>query len=253
MFSALLKPFLRSAPAPAAVPAGSRVYAIGDIHGRADLLETLHAAILADADGAPGAVRRVAVYIGDYVDRGLHAREVIDLLLDAPLPGFESVHLKGNHEDMMLRFLADAAAGPPWFANGGEATLLSYGVGGPPPRDAAMLEDVRLRLVAALPPRHLAFLEGLALSHREGGYLFVHAGLRPGVPATDQRDEDLMWIRDDFLESTADHGVIVVHGHSIAYEPERHANRIGIDTGAFTTGRLTSLVLDGESQRFMST
>jgi serine/threonine protein phosphatase 1 len=257
------------------VPAGSRVYAIGDIHGRADLLALLHAAILEDAAQAQsqtetgaGGARRVAVYVGDYVDRGLHSREVIDLLLREKLPGFESVFLMGNHEDMMLRFLADAGAGPLWLANGGDATLVSYGVrgaadpsadGGGPSADgggnerAVRFESLRGALAAALPADHLAFLRALRPSHAEGDYLFVHAGVRPGVPVARQRREDLLWIRDEFLDSAADHGAVVVHGHSIAYQPERHANRIGIDTGAYVTGHLTALVLDGATQRFMST
>ncbi|MEN8197815.1 MAG: metallophosphoesterase, partial [Pseudomonadota bacterium] len=256
MIQTLLKSFRRGARPPPAPPAGSRIYAVGDIHGRADLLARLHRAILADAaavGSAAGAARRLVVYIGDYVDRGLQSREVIDLLLDSALPGFEAVHLKGNHEDMMLRFLADAAQGPFWLANGGYATLASYGVGAPPPpHDAAVLEDLRHRLEAALPPRHRDFLGSLALSHAEGDYLFVHAGVRPGAPAAAQREEDMMWIRDDFLDSRADHGQIVVHGHSINHQPEQRPNRIGIDTGAFTTGHLTCLVLDGAMQRFIA-
>jgi len=259
MIQTLLKSFRRGAKPPPAPPAGSRIYAVGDIHGRADLLARLHRAILADAAGevggaGPGPARRLVVYIGDYVDRGLQSREVIDLLLDSPLPGFEAVHLKGNHEDMMLRFLADSAGGPPWLDNGGLATLASYGVGAPPPpHDAAVLEDLRHRLAAALPPRHREFLATLVPCHEEGDYLFVHAGIRPGAPAAAQRDEDMMWIRDDFLDSRADHGHVVVHGHSIHYQPEQRPNRIGIDTGAFTTGRLTCLVLEGATQRFIAT
>jgi serine/threonine protein phosphatase 1 len=263
MLSSLFRSIRRTpAPAPPTVPSGSRVYAIGDIHGRADLLALLHAAILEDVAQAETTPNKlVAVYVGDYVDRGLHSREVIDLLLREPLPGFESVHLMGNHEDMMLGFLADAGAGPQWLANGGDATLVSYGV-----RDAATaapaadggadsdrMDGLRAGLAAALPADHLAFLRALRPSHAEGDYLFVHAGVRPGVPVARQRREDLLWIRDEFLDSAADHGAVVVHGHSIAYQPEVTANRIGIDTGAYVTGHLTALVLDGESQRFMST
>ncbi len=257
MLSALFRS-IRRAPARAAptVPSGSRVYAIGDIHGRADLLALLHAAILEDVAQAETTPNKlVAVYVGDYVDRGLHSREVIDLLLREPLPGFESVHLMGNHEDMMLGFLADAGAGPQWLANGGDATLVSYGVrnvadGG---ADSDRMEGLRAGLAAALPARHLAFLRALRPSHAEGDYLFVHAGVRPGVPVARQRTSDLLWIRDEFLDSGDDHGAVVVHGHSIAYAPEAAANRIGIDTGAYVTGHLTALVLDGATQRFMST
>ncbi len=258
MIQTLLKSFRRGArPPPPALPAGSRVYAIGDIHGRADLLARLHRAILADAaavGSAAGAARRLVVYIGDYVDRGLQSREVIDLLLDSALPGFEAVHLKGNHEDMLLRFLDDPAAGPLWLANGGDATLASYGIGAwRRPLDIDALGELSGRLARALPARHEAFLRGLVHAHEEGDYLFVHAGVRPGAPAAAQREEDMMWIRDDFLNSRADHGHVVVHGHSIHYEPEERPNRIGIDTGAFATGRLTCLVLEGATQRFIAT
>ena len=239
-------------PAPRA-PAGSRIYAIGDIHGRSDLLADLRARILADAAGA-GAARLVAVYIGDYVDRGMDSRGVIDMLLDAPLRGFESVHLIGNHEDMLLQFLDDSGAGPLWLGNGGGETLISYGVAGAPmSRGEGELERMRLELRKVFPVRHAVFLKHLAHSHVEGDYLFVHAGVRPGLAADRQSPDDMMWIRGEFLDSRADHGKIVVHGHSISGEPEIRRNRIGIDTGAFATGRLTCLVLDGEEQRFLTT
>ncbi len=253
MISALLKSLRRARPAPPATPEGRRIYAIGDIHGRADLLARLHETILADAHAA-GPAQCVVVYVGDYVDRGLHVREVIDLLLDSALPGFESVHIKGNHEDMMLLFLDDAAAGPLWLANGGDATLASYGVGGwRPPLDEEALDTLQARLREALPPRHEAFLRGLRTNHVEGDYLFVHAGLRPGVPLDRQTEHDLLWIREEFLGSRADHGKIVVHGHSINYQPEEFVNRIGIDTGAFATGHLTCLVLDGTQRWILAT
>jgi len=231
-----------------------RIYAVGDIHGRADLLAALHEAILEDAAAADSDAQRVVVYVGDYVDRGLQSYEVIDLLLDEPLPGFDAVHLKGNHEDMLLRFLNEPAKGHLWLANGGDATLASYGVGDwRPPLDENLLADLSERLWEELPSSHLAFLEGLALSHVEGGYLFVHAGVRPGVPVMQQAAKDMMWIRDGFLSSRADHGHVVVHGHSTNYRPEERPNRIGIDTGAFATGHLTALVLDGTQRRFIST
>jgi len=262
MIATLLRPFRRVSAPPPAVPPGRLVYAIGDIHGRDDLLVRLRETIRADAqaaareaaaEGRP-APQPVVIHLGDYVDRGLHSREAIGLLLDAPLPGFESIHLKGNHEDMLLRFLDDPSIGRVWLANGGDATLASYGVGNwRPPLDDAGLEDLRHRLRAALPPRHLAFLRGLAHCHEEGDYLFVHAGVRPGVAPAERRPEDMMWIRDGFLDSRADHGQMVVHGHSIEYRPDERPNRIGIDTGAFATGRLTALALAGATRRFLST
>lgn len=239
---------------PASVTPGCRVYAIGDIHGRADLLARLHETILEDAALAEGIERFLAVYIGDYIDRGLQSREVIEMLLDEPLRGFESVHLKGNHEDMLLRFLENPAAGPIWLANGGGGTLLSYGVGtSTQVWGAEALEQLRQRLSDAIPGRHLEFLKSLRLSYKIGDYMLVHAGIRPGRPVDDQDPSDLLWIREEFTASDEDHGKLIVHGHSVKYRPEERPNRIGIDTGAFATGRLTALVLEGQSRRFIQT
>lgn len=235
------------------MPAGARVYAVGDIHGRADLLSEMHGLILADA-AASDAERRVVVYLGDYVDRGLESRQVVDLLLDEPLAGFESVHLKGNHEEFMLVFLEDTGVATGWLNNGGNATLYSYGVGlGDAASMAERVEAAQADLAGKLPPRHLRFLDSLRLSHEEGDYLFVHAGIRPGIPLERQREEDILWIRDDFLDSTRDHGKVIVHGHSITSEPEVLPNRIGIDTGAFGSGTLTCLVLEGAERDFLFT
>ena len=233
------------APPPAA-PAGSRIYAIGDVHGRLDLLTRLHTLIAADAAEA-SARRRVVVYLGDYIDRGPDSRGVIELLLRQPLPGFEHVHILGNHEDYLLQFLERAEVGPHWCAYGGFETLASYGV------RAADFEGARRAFAAAIPPAHVAFLRNLKLTHSEGGYLFVHAGIRPGVALADQQADDLLWIRDEFLDSTDDFGVCVVHGHTIVETPDQRANRIAIDTGAFFTGRLTALVLNGAERRFIQT
>lgn len=236
------------------VPAGSRIYAIGDVHGRLDLLTRLHALIAADA--ADAAVRRrVIVYLGDYIDRGPDSRGVVDLLLQPPLPGFEHVHLFGNHEAFLLQFLEQAEVGPHWCAYGGLATLASYGVR--PPTGftpyAVDFETARRALADKIPPAHLDFLRGLKLTHTEGGYLFVHAGVKPGVALSDQQADDLLWIRDEFLKSADDFGACVVHGHTIVETPEQHTNRIAIDTGAFATGTLTALALDGTDRRFIQT
>ena len=228
------------------VPNDTRVYAIGDIHGRLDLLQAVEGLVLEDAAGAPER-RKVVVYLGDYVDRGPESRGVIEHLVAAPLDGFEAVHLIGNHESMMLAFLEDPSGGPGWMWNGGDATLASYGVAAPniwTGRDR--LAAARDELKRALPPGHRDFLDALALSHREGGYLFVHAGIRPGIALDQQDPTDLMWIREEFLGSAADHGVKVVHGHTIAERPVMLDNRIGIDTGAYLTGRLTCLMLAGD-------
>jgi len=244
----------RDDPAPRAkcTPEGTRLYAIGDIHGRVDLLRRLHETIRDDAASYPG--RRVLIYLGDYVDRGEHSREVINLLLDAPPDGFETHYLMGNHEEMMCAFLEDLSVGQAWMFNGGDATLLSYGVGAPEgllgeTRIAAMQQGLR----DALPDAHRTFLRGLALLHIEGDYLFAHAGIRPGVAPDDQAGHDLMWIREPFLSSRADHGYCVVHGHTIVAEPEFHPNRIAIDTGAYYTNRLTCLVLEDDTGRVLQT
>jgi serine/threonine protein phosphatase 1 len=235
------------------VPSGSRIYAIGDVHGRAELLRHLHHLVHEDAyrHQAP---RNVVVYLGDYIDRGDESRGVIDLLLGEPLPGFEHVHLKGNHEASLLQFLDDLAIGPSWMLYGGAATLYSYGVRPPEPMtDTGELMRAQRELAARLPDAHRAFLGALPLVHVEGDYLFVHAGIRPGVPLDRQTPEDLMWIREEFLESDADYGKIVVHGHTITEEPEVRRNRIGIDTGAFASGRLTCLALAGTDWSFLQT
>ena len=233
-------------------PQNTRIYAIGDIHGRSDLLELLHEQILEDARSC-GSGRLVAVYIGDYVDRGLQSRKVIDLLLNKPLEGFENVYLKGNHDAWLLSFLEDYDAGPSWFATGGQATLISYGVGlvdGGSEKER--LEKAQRELKEFLPPSHLQFLERLALWHVEGDYLFVHAGIKPGVGIEKQVESDLLWIREEFLDSERDHGFRVVHGHSVTDNPDIQRNRIGIDTGAFATNRLTSIVFEGSSHWFLS-
>ena len=253
MLGKLLEKAKAPPPVLPAVADGHRIYAVGDIHGRADLLAEMHAAIREDAADHQ-ANRRVVIYLGDYIDRGMESRAVIDMLLDEPLAEFERVHLKGNHEALMLDFLGNAEAGPGWLMNGGLQTLASYGVA---PESAAMsrvaLEAMREALAEALPQRHLDFLSSLQLVHVEGDYAFVHAGIRPGTPIERQSETDLLWIREAFLDSRANHGKVVVHGHTIAWEPEVLTNRIGIDTGAFASGVLSALVLQGESQEILQT
>lgn len=233
------------------VPEGTRIYAVGDTHGCAERLRELHARIGEDAAGV-SAGRRVVVYLGDYVDRGPDSRGLLDVLLHEPLPGFERVHLKGNHEDILLRFLEDKSVCLHWMQYGGDATCRSYGV---EPLSAPPVADrsgwLRERLRTAMPRGHLDFLNGLSLSRVEGDYLFVHAGIRPGVALDEQAAEDLLWIREPFLGSRADHGKVVVHGHTPAESPVRRRNRIGIDTGACYGGVLTALVLEGAAQRFL--
>lgn len=240
----------KTALPPARIPPGLRVYAVGDVHGRADLLASLLDRIAADAGSYAGS--KQLVFLGDYVDRGVESRQVIDLLTGGLPAGFEAVFLKGNHEAALLDFLADPGIGPDWFAFGGGATLLSYGVS-PDHVQRARFEMAREELLALLPDHHLAFLRSLRLSAQVGDYAFVHAGVRPGVPLERQSERDLLWIREEFLRDDSPHGVMIIHGHTVVSTPEIRQNRIGIDTGAYATGRLTALVLEGGDRRFLTT
>ena len=236
----------------ASTPPDTRIYAIGDVHGRADLLDELQARIAKDARRA-SEKRKVVVYLGDYVDRGPDSAGVIDRLIDGPLADLEQVFLMGNHEEFLLQFLQDPEVGPLWVTNGGDATLASYGVEGAKVCGADEMAGLSEELRENLPDKHLEFLKGLAVSHREGDYLFVHAGIRPGVPLDRQQEEDLLWIREPFLGSPDEHEVVVVHGHTPVATPQVHCNRIAVDTGAVWSGRLTAAVLRGRSQRFLHT
>ncbi|NND58421.1 MAG: serine/threonine protein phosphatase [Xanthomonadales bacterium] len=233
------------------MPAGTRLYSIGDIHGRLDLLEELHELIRADAAGFEG--RKAVVYLGDYIDRGAQSRQVIDRLIEQPLEGFDAIHLMGNHEQAMLDFLAHPEAAAAWLGFGGQVTLLSYGAGLGRIQLAHQVEILRDELETKLPPSHLEFLASCRPMHVEGSYCFAHAGIRPGLPLEQQRPEDLMWIRDEFISSREVHSHIVVHGHSITEEVEWMPNRIGIDTGAYASGLLTALVLEDGDQRLLQT
>jgi serine/threonine protein phosphatase 1 len=228
-----------------------RVYCVGDIHGRADLLEELHAMILADSEPYGG--HKKVIYLGDYIDRGQYSKQVIGLLLDQALEGFESIFLRGNHEQALLDFLEYPDHAANWLNFGGLATLLSYGVQLNRIPAASDLVAISVELRRNLPGAHLDFLNRLPLRHREGSYGFVHAGIRPGIPLAKQDAYDLLWIRDEFTGHALPHECIIVHGHSVSEKPELLPNRIGIDTGACYTGLLTCLVLEGRRQRFLQT
>jgi serine/threonine protein phosphatase 1 len=232
----------------AGVPADHFVAAIGDIHGRLDLVEALWPQIDATSRLSP-ARRRTLIFVGDYVDRGPESRAVVERMLQG-FPGFETVFLKGNHDETLLQFLNDPTIGDAWRSFGGLDTLRSYGVTHAPGQNWA---QTRSDFAAALPRAHAEFFKNLKLHVTVGDYLFVHAGIRPRVPIEDQREADLLWIRDEFLESTANFGRVVVHGHTPTGEPVVRANRIGIDTGAYMTGKLTALVLEERTRRFLST
>jgi serine/threonine protein phosphatase 1 len=247
-----LKQLFASAPAStSAVPNGQRVYAIGDIHGRLDLLRQLHAKIEDDLTSANGLHTKV-IYVGDYVDRGRESSQVIECLIESSLPCDEHVHLLGNHDAWFRRFVEDEGEPMPWLQVGGQATVLSYGVDcSSPSLDDERIEAMRTALQAKVPESHLKFLNALPLTHTVGDYLFVHAGIRPGIPLDAQDDEDLLLIRNPFLSSKADHGKVVVHGHSVSRKVEWQSNRIGIDTGAYATNCLTALVLEGADRRLL--
>lgn len=248
MLNRLFRSKRESAPQPAGAP---RVYAVGDIHGRLDLLRTLYARIEDDAEDAAGPC--TIVFLGDYVDRGPDSAGVIDFLLGAIDPRFDPVFLKGNHEDLWKRFLDEPEIGPAWFDTGGVMTVVSYGIREGLAGRAADFPAIARRLREAMPLAHHAFLDGLSLSHRSGHYLFAHAGIRPRVAVERQDPQDLMWIRREFLGADEFGGLCVVHGHSQVTEATDLPHRIAVDTGAYHSGRLTCVVLDGESRRFMST
>lgn len=228
--------------------AGQLIYAVGDIHGRYDLLRQLLAVIAQDAAGHRG--RPSLILLGDYVDRGPASAEVLTALTWLRRESGARLHLlKGNHEAMMLDALADPTTLPGWMSVGGEDTLRAYGID-PDEGDA---DDLRDRLLDAMPASHLQLLQSLELSVTIGDYLFVHAGIRPGTAIDRQQEQDLLWIREPFLSGSSALEKRVVHGHSWASaEPHVDARRIGVDTGAWKTGVLTAARLEGTELRFLS-
>jgi serine/threonine protein phosphatase 1 len=241
----------------ASVPEGMRIYAVGDIHGRLDLLDRLLDLIQSDSE-ARGAARTQLVFLGDYIDRGSDSRGVVSRLISEPPPGFSRLCLKGNHEAMLLAFLDEPGAGVSWLHNGGNEALLSYGVEQDVIQDAfflgrAGLAEANAAFRALLPDDHLLFYRGLERCFHSGGYFFAHAGVRPCVALESQNENDLIWIRGDFLRHPGDFGAVVVHGHTPAHTPEDLHNRIGIDTLAVRTGKLTAVALEGSRRWFIST
>ena len=239
---------------PALVPSGRRVYAIGDVHGRADLLQRLLHDLREDARHGLYEGRPILIFLGDYVDRGFQSKDVIDILLSTALSPFETYFLKGNHEQAMLQFLGDPTIGPRWAEFGGAETLVSYGV--QPPRTRTSIDDWRQAcedLHVQLPAEHLHFLNNLDLSVRIGDYVFVHAGVRPGVPLEAQSEQDLLWIREDFLQDKRPLGAVIVHGHTPATRPYRDGRRVGLDTGAYLSGKLTAARFEHDSVEFITT
>lgn len=248
----MLRRFFSSPRAVARGQPGWRAYVIGDVHGRLDLLDRLLDDIAADHQSRPGA-RGLIVVVGDLIDRGPDSKGVIERLRRLDLPGFRVVGLAGNHEEALLTILSgDPRPIEGWLRFGGGETLISYGAD--PQAIAALApEDAQRRIAEVIPVEHRFFLEELGDSLRFGDYLFVHAGIRPGVPLELQSIRDLRWIREPFLSDTRDHGMVVVHGHTISDEVEEVGSRIGIDTGAYATGRLTALAIDGDQRWLLAT
>jgi len=233
-------------------PRGQRAYVVGDVHGRLDLLDQLLADIHRDIAERPEA-RVLLVFLGDLIDRGAHSAQVVERLRTYRHPGVRTAFILGNHEEVLLRILAgEAELIDDWRRFGGAQCLESYGV------DVGELigrdDDAQLEIVReAIPKAHAEFLGSFVDTCRFGDYLFVHAGIRPGVELEQQLQSDLRWIRQPFLHDRRDHGFVVVHGHTISSEVEERPNRIGIDTGAYQTGILTALGIEDRKRWLLST
>ncbi|CAN5197779.1 metallophosphoesterase family protein [soil metagenome] len=241
---------LKFSKAPRTDP-GDRVYAIGDIHGRIDLLNLLLAKMEAHSQSLPPCQDVHVIILGDMIDRGPHSAEVVSLIRKYQRGSSSLIALKGNHEDLLLQ----ALEGYPgilraWMKTGGEQTLRSFGI------DPAELGDNPLEaariIERAIPAPLIGWIRDLPLTARSGDYFFCHAGIRPGVALRKQASNDLMWIREDFLNHEGDHGAVIVHGHNIHTEVQMHANRIGIDTGAYRSGVLTALYLEDDKREILS-
>ena len=232
------------------LPAGVRIYAVGDIHGRHHLLAEMLEAIAEDARQNPAA-QIIEVFLGDYIDRGLHSREVIDLLLAAPPFGHQRICLRGNHEETLLRFLDDPKVLRDWANFGGYATLTSYGVAMPTSMSPEQRTILRDQLQKNLPVEHEIFLRNLEMVYQSGDYLFVHAGIAPNLPLAEQTPEHLLWIRQPFLTHKGFFDFYVVHGHSPVGAPEIYHNRANIDVSEAPTASLCCLVVEGSRRRMM--
>ena len=251
-FALLGRLFGRKSARAAPPDTGGRLgYAIGDVHGRLDLLEPLLRDLAEDVARTRPAERPLRVFLGDYVDRGPDSRQVVELILGLQRDGaFEVAALKGNHEEALLQFLDDPGFASAWMEHGGGPTLASYGV--PPAAartDVEAWTRVRDAFAEALPAAHRSFYEGLELMRVVGDYAFVHAGVRPGVALEAQAERDLLWIRYEFLDARGPFGKVIVHGHTPMEEPQLLPHRLGLDTGAYATGVLTAIRLQGQEQR----
>jgi serine/threonine protein phosphatase 1 len=232
------------------LPEGERIYAIGDIHGRLDCLNTLISKIDAD-DAVRGPAKTLLIFLGDLMDRGPETKGVIERAMQLAATG-QVIFLMGNHEEILINaWEGDPRAASLFHRVGGRETLMSYGVTGTA-YDCINPEDLAGMVGERVPVDHIAFLRRFLDSYRAGDYLFVHAGIRPGVDLDMQNPSDLRWIRREFLDDDRDHGPMIVHGHSITEEVDERANRIGIDTGAFASGKLTAIGIEGTERWFLT-
>jgi serine/threonine protein phosphatase 1 len=233
-------------------PKGQRAYVVGDIHGRLDLLERLLDEVHSEIERDQSA-KVLLVFLGDLIDRGPKSAEVVERLRTYRHGGVRPIFLLGNHEEVLLRILGgDLDHLPGWLRFGGAQCLKSYGAD--PRAIAAASDQAALAMIRdAIPVSHVEFLRTFSDTCRFGDYLFVHAGIRPGIAVDRQQQADLRWIREPFLSDETDHGFVVVHGHTITSVVDERANRVGIDTGAYRTGVLTALAIDGANRWFLNT
>jgi serine/threonine protein phosphatase 1 len=233
------------------LPPRLRIYAVGDIHGRLDLVTDMLSRIQGDIARRP-TERPIHVFLGDYIDRGSWSRETIDKLIEYS-SAHECIFLKGNHESIAIKCLSDRGLFDQWMRLGGLETLLSYGLAPESLAAGRSIVELQSAFHGALPQKHFRFFRDLQNSFTCGDFFFAHAGVKPHVELSQQNESDLLWIRDEFLSSSLEFGKIIVHGHTPTSEVFVGPNRINIDTGAFATGRLTCLVIEGESLSIIDT
>ena len=232
------------------IPDGHRVYAVGDVHGQDDLLVDLLGQIEADTV-ARGLAQVTVVFLGDIIDRGPSSAQVVERLRTYRPIGIRMEFLAGNHEEVLLRILnGEGHLIRDWLRFGGAQCARSYGLS-VSSLGKLTVDQVIAKLRAAIPPEHQAFIASFADTFRAGDYLFVHAGIRPGVPLSEQSQADLRWIRGPFLDHPGRHEAMVVHGHTISMDVDEGIGRIGIDTGAYVHGRLTAIALEHDQRWYL--